>query len=212
MHQQQTQLHYQEHLPQQSPAPHRKRRGQPRPRHPPRQLAAGRRPRLGRQPHGEPAGRRASVTDEIERVLDAIRERRGAAPATMPAMTSATSPCLRRHARCPRAARRQPGGRSGQPARSAPAPAAATSGPPRGRARPATDGFADIQAHSLTCGRPRAARPRPARPQRRPPGGTDASVAHALNQAAAEARRAPAVSGHSRMAADRAPSAAPPAT
>ena len=79
-HQQQTQLHHQNHLLQQNPAPHRKRRQQPRPRRPPRQSASGTPAATPPRSHAAARpGDGASLSDELERVLDAIRQRRGAA-------------------------------------------------------------------------------------------------------------------------------------
>ena len=131
----------------------------------------------------------ASVTDELERVLDAIRDRRGAAAdghasddfSDIRSAFAAMRDILGLAAASPEAG-------PGQPA-PAPPPAAAASRPPRGEPGPAADGFTDIQAAFADLrdilGLP--ARGRHARSDG-PPDGTDASVADALDQAAAEAQ------------------------
>ena len=123
-------------------------------------------------------------------MLDAIRERRGAAAdghasdddfSDIRRAFAAMRDALGLSAASPEAV-------PGQPA-PAPAPAAAASRPPRGEPGPAADGFTDIQAAFADLrdilGLP--ARGRHARSDG-PPGGTDASVADALDQAAAEAQ------------------------
>ena len=131
----------------------------------------------------------ASLSDELERVLDAIRQRMGAAAdghasddlSDIRSAFAAMRDVLGLSAASPEAA-------PGQPA-PAPAPAAAASRPPRGEPGPAADGFPDIQAAFADLrdilGLP--ARGRHARSDG-PPGGTDASVADALDHAAAEAQ------------------------
>ena len=133
----------------------------------------------------------ASLPDELERVLDAIRERRGAAAdghasdddfSDIRSAFAAVRDALGLSAASPEAG-------PGQPAPApAPAPAAAAS-QSRGEPGPAADGFTDIQAAFADLrdilGLP--ARGRHARSDG-PPGGTDASVADALDQAAAEAQ------------------------
>jgi len=123
-------------------------------------------------------------------VLDAIRERRRAAAdghasdddfSDIRSAFAVMRDALGLSAASPEAA-------PGQPA-PAPTPAAAVSRPPRGEPGPAADGFTDIQAAFADLrdilGLP--ARGRHARSDG-PPGGTDASVADALDQAAAEAQ------------------------
>jgi hypothetical protein len=129
----------------------------------------------------------ASLSDELERVLDAIRQRRGAAAdghasddlSDIRSAFAAMRDVLGLSAASPEAA-------PGHPAR---APAAAASRPPRGEPGPAADGFPDIQAAFADLrdilGLP--ARGRHARSDGAP-GGTDASVADALDHAAAEAQ------------------------
>ena len=139
----------------------------------------------------------ASLTDELERVLDAIRERRGTA-ADGHASDDDFSDIRRafaamRDALGLSAASLEAG--PGQPAPAppapppAPAPAAAASQSSRREPGPAADGFTDIQAAFADLrdilGLP--ARGRHARSDG-PPDGTDASIADALDQAAAEAQ------------------------
>ena len=129
----------------------------------------------------------ATLSDELERVLDAIRQRRGAAAdghasddlSDIRSAFAAMRDVLGLSAASPEAA----------PGHPAPAPAAAASRPPRGEPGPAADGFPDIQAAFADLrdilGLP--ARGRHAR-SGGAPGGTDASVADALDHAAAEAQ------------------------
>jgi N12 class adenine-specific DNA methylase len=129
----------------------------------------------------------ASLSDELERALDAIRQRRGAAPdghvsddlSDIRSAFAAMRDVLGLSAASPEAA----------PGKPAPAPAAAASRPPRGEPGPAADGFPDIQAVFADLrdilGLP--ARGRHARSDG-PSGGTDASAADALDHAAAEAQ------------------------
>lgn len=132
----------------------------------------------------------ASLTDELERVLDAIRERRGAAAdgrasdddfSDIRSAFAAMRDALGLSAPSPEAG-------PGQPAL-APAPAAEASRPPRGEPAPAADSFADIQAAFADLrdilGLP--ARGRHARSDG-PPGKTDAAIAGTLDQATAEAQ------------------------
>jgi hypothetical protein len=145
----------------------------------------------GRDAAGIPAAARpgdgASLTDELERVLDAIRQRRGAAAdghaddddfSDIRSAFAAMRDALGLSAASPETG----------PGRPAPAPAAA-SRPPRGEPGPAADGFTDIQAAFTDLrdilGLP--ARGRHARSDGHP-GGTGASIADALDQAAAEAQ------------------------
>ena len=133
----------------------------------------------------------ASLADDLERVLDAIRERRGAATG---GHTSDDFSDIRRAFAAMRDALGMPAvspeAGPGQPAPApARAPAAAASRPPRGEPGPGADGFTDIQAAFAdlrdVLGLP--ARGRHARSDGSV-GGTDASVADALDQAAAEAQ------------------------
>ena len=133
----------------------------------------------------------ASLADDLERVLDAIRERRGAAAG---GHTSDDFSDIRRAFAAMRDALGMPAASPeagpGQPAPApARAPAAAASRPPRGEPGPGADGFTDIQAAFAdlrdVLGLP--ARGRDARSDGSV-GGTDASVADALDQAAAEAQ------------------------
>jgi N12 class adenine-specific DNA methylase/superfamily I DNA/RNA helicase len=130
----------------------------------------------------------ASLTDELERVLDAIRQRRGAAAdghandddfSDIRSAFAAMRDALGLSAASPEAGPGQP----------TPGLAAAASRPPRGEPGPAADGFTDIQAAFADLrdilGLP--ARGRHARSDG-PPDGSDASVADALDQAAAEAQ------------------------
>jgi N12 class adenine-specific DNA methylase/superfamily I DNA/RNA helicase len=131
----------------------------------------------------------ASVTDELERVLDAIREHRGAAAdghasddfSDIRRAFAAMRDTLGLSASSP-----EPG--PGQPA-PAPSPAAVASRPPRGEPAPAIDSFTDIQAAFADLreilGLP--AHGRHARSDGAP-GGIGTSVADALDRAAAEAQ------------------------
>jgi len=128
-----------------------------------------------------------SLTDELERVLDAIRERRRAAADGHASHDDFSD------IRGAFAAMRDTLGLStasaeAGPGQPAPAPAA-PSRPPRGEPGPAPEGFTDIQAAFADLqdilGLP--ARGRHARSDG-PPDGTGASVADALDQAAAEAQ------------------------
>jgi hypothetical protein len=131
------------------------------------------------------------VTDEIDRVLDAIRERRGAAAdghssddfSDIRRAFAAMRDALGLSAASPEAG-------PGQPAPApAPAPAAAASRPPRGEPGPAADGFTDIQ-WALADLRDILGIPARGRHARHDgaAGGTGTSVADALHQAAAEAQ------------------------
>jgi len=132
-----------------------------------------------------------SLTDELERMLDAIRERRGAF-ADGRASDDDFSDIRRAFAAMRDAlglSAASPEARPDQPAPTpTPAPAAA-SRPQRGEPGPAPDGFTDIQAAFADLrdilGLP--ARGRHARSDG-PPDGTNASVADALDEAAAEAQ------------------------